>query len=369
MRDRIVYNMLIENLLFSLLMLVSVSIMAENYEYEQGLSYSPPALFETTGSSYHMENDYTPVPDPGSRRNTFDALMPVQSYLAETNPWLLPEKAPETQRFNRYPHSRHSAEKDQSKRYYQEDRQSEVYRPEQKQPEYYTPESNTLQPYHESPYQGGRFVTPEIMDSLKRQQMYFQQAPEDNYNNGQPRSPGHRGQAEPFRTKPLYGQDSYNYPSSSGMVEGLSGSPGSGLNRAMNSGRYDGSGGIYDGSINPGGINQSGMSNSNPLYDAPLTSPWGSGPDVLYRGESLPDSFPGSFTDSFSGAYPNNMLWVPGEAIGGLPPIQIPSYDYKQYADDNYDPKSDVYNPANPDSYIRENAFNPLNFMPDSNIK
>ena len=44
----------------------------------------------------------------------------------------------------------------------------------------------------------------------------------------------------------------------------------------------------------------------NPVYDTPAVSPWGSGLDTLYRGNSFP--------------------WVPSEAIGGISPMPMTTF-------------------------------------------
>lgn len=73
----------------------------------------------------------------------------------------------------------------------------------------------------------------------------------------------------------------------------------------------------------------------NPLYDAPAVSPWGNGADVLYRGESFP--------------------MVPGEAIGGLPPMPVPSFGMKNFKNSESEESAETY---------EDNVFNPFTFLP-----
>lgn len=70
----------------------------------------------------------------------------------------------------------------------------------------------------------------------------------------------------------------------------------------------------------------------NPLYDAPGVSPWGNGADVLYRGESFP--------------------MVPSEALGGFPPMHVPSFGVNNYTG-NESGEAEEYK-----------VFNPFTFLP-----
>jgi len=79
-----------------------------------------------------------------------------------------------------------------------------------------------------------------------------------------------------------------------------------------------------------------GSAEVNPLYDTPAVSPWGDGPDVLYRGESFP--------------------LVPGEALGGFPPMHVPSFGMKNFK--NSDPEDS-------DQVYENNVFNPFTFLPN----
>jgi len=162
-----------------------------------------------------------------------------QSMGRQTNPWLLPERQHYRQDFQYYP--------DYQNQRHQQDRQAgsqENRQDYQQYPDY--------QRQHEQDSQFGnqsqvfRFVTPEDLESLKRQQTQTQMM--------QDKQQSHRyGQQS-------YGAGYYNYPT-------------------------------Y------------GLGYGYPLYNAPAVSPWGSSPDLLYRGNSFP--------------------WVPDAAIGGLPPIHV----------------------------------------------
>jgi hypothetical protein len=175
-----------------------------------------------------------------------------QSSHRQTNPWLLPqtqEKSPEFQQFPNY-QEQQSRENQQS-----QDRQLEKQN------------------------QNFRFVTPEILKSLKQQQTQSQLMPGSEYNQqNKSRRPVRGG----------YGYSPY------------------------------------------------GMGYSDPIYDLPAVSPWGSGTDLLYRGQSSP--------------------WAPNEAIGGIPPIPGPSYDENSYLDDSDNTENQKYD-----------VFNPFTLLPNGN--
>ncbi|MFV9615940.1 MAG: hypothetical protein ACNYZG_08290, partial [Gammaproteobacteria bacterium] len=96
-----------------------------------------------------------------------------------------------------------------------------------------------------------------------------------------------------------------------------------------------------------------GMGSANPLYDVPTVSPWGSGPEVIYRGGSFP------------GALPDSSPWVPNEAIGGLPPIHVPPFE----AGSNWGRLNNTgSNNAEAEYSERQkdnNVFNPFTFVPN----
>lgn len=117
-------------------------------------------------------------------------------------------------------------------------------------------------------YPGFRFVTPEILESLKQQQMQTQQVPGSyNYQNRQYR--------QPQSTPPQL----------------MSGPPVPG----------------YYGFQSPG------MGFANPLYDTPAVSPWGNGTDMLYRG----GSFPGVPDAAIGGIPPMNVSPFTGNNENG----------------------------------------------------
>lgn len=160
----------------------------------------------------------------------------------QTNPWALPEAQNETRNFRPLTNS-------QDKRFkYQQKTE-------------------------------GKFVTPEILDSIKQQQTQTQLMPgQQQYN-----------QSLQNRAMPL--QPGYSMPG-----QGYYGAP------------------------------SYGMGMTNPLYDAPAVSPWGSAQGLIYRGQSLPGSLPG--VDPL----------VPGAAMGGLPPIHVPSTNNNSYSNDVFNP-------------------------------
>ncbi len=151
------------------------------------------------------------------------SLYSLQLAAGSTNPWALPQAPEKPASFQRPPqHPNHRYQQGQSG----------------------------------IEYPGFRFVTPQILESLKQQQMQMQQVP-GNYPNYQYRQ---QQSAPPqlMSEQPVPGY--YGFPSA-------------------------------------------GAGPSNPLYDIPAVSPWGNGPDMLYRGES----FPG----------------IPDAAIGGIPPMNV----------------------------------------------
>ena len=155
----------------------------------------------------------------------------------------------------------------------------------------------------------GQFVTPGILESLKQQQIQTQMTP---YNGSyrQLRTP--RQAQRPVERMPsrnYYGEPSY------------------------------------------------GMGYANPLYDVPAVSPWGSGPDVVYRGESFPNWS--------SGALPDELPWVPNEAIGGLPPIHVPPFERGSNWGELNSTGSNNTEAENTKRRIDNNVFNPFTFTPN----
>ena len=156
----------------------------------------------------------------------------------------------------------------------------------------------------------GRFVTPGILESLKQQQIQMQITPRyEPYSQLRPRQ---RMPQQPMKNLPeknyYYGEPSY------------------------------------------------GMGSVNPLFDAPAVSPWGSGPDIIYRGQSFPESF--------SGVMPDSSPWVPNEAIGGLPPIHVPPFAGSSNWRELNSTNSNNAEAENIERRIENNVFNPFTFAP-----
>jgi hypothetical protein len=161
----------------------------------------------------------------------------------------------------------------------------------------------------------GRFVTPGILESLKQQQIQTQMTPSyEPYRQLRPqqRMPQQRMQQQPVTRSAeknyYYGEPSY------------------------------------------------GMGSVNPLFDAPAVSPWGNGPDIIYRGQSFPESF--------SGVMPDSSPWVPNEAIGGLPPIHVPPFAGSSNWRELNSTDSNNVEAENTERRIENNVFNPFTFAP-----
>jgi len=145
-----------------------------------------------------------------------------------------------------------------------------------------------------------RFVTPKFLESLKQQQKQYQVMPENQrYQQHQPRR-YMQMQPESGLHRKGDSQGAYGYP--------LYGTGGTG--------------------------------SANPLYDAPAVSPWGEGPDVLYRGQSLP--------------------LVPSEAIGGFSPMHVPEFGMNNFKNTDANEPAEVY---------EHKVFNPFTFLPDSGLR
>lgn len=157
------------------------------------------------------------------------------------------------------------------------------------------------QPAHQWQPQTDRFVSPSFLESLKKQQQQYQVMPENNRYYQQ--APRPAPQQVPRQAPGQYGQ---MQPESSLPGPGMYGYPSYGA-----------------GSVNP-------------LFDAPAVSPWGDGADVLYRGESFP--------------------MIPNEAVGGLPPLHVPSFNMNNFSKDGS---------VQDDGSGVNNVFNPFTFLPD----
>lgn len=250
MQRRRIYNNFSLSWVFSSLMMMTVSAMAQNYD-----SYysSPPDERQVNPWVLPQASVKRPNQTPGQASRQAPGRSPEQTYggYSEYQP---------------------------SPGYYQQD----VRRKGQGQSQ----QDKIWQNPHE------QFVTPGILDSLKQQQRMYQIMPGNQPHVNARRRP----QAQQFMQMPpasrLPGQGAYSYPS-------------------------------Y------------GAGSANPLYDTPAVSPWGNGPDVLYRGESLP--------------------MVPSEALGGFPPMHVPSFGMNTYKNTN---------PDVPVEAGESNVFNPFTFLP-----
>lgn len=150
--------------------------------------------------------------------------------------------------------------------------------------------------------QFGRFVSPQKLDQIQQQQKRYQTMPENQHRSSSPYS-------------------RYTPRLNSGVQAPYT----------------------VDNWSHPGVGNQSiyGTGAVNPLYDTPVVSPWGSGVDVLNKGASFP--------------------MVPSEAIGGLPPMHVPSIGITPYSKDGSEAAVGDINV--PDDV---NIFNPFTFLPNS---
>lgn len=233
MQHRIIYNRFTGSGLFSVLMIIASTVMADDYRYLPYTQYSPQKYAD-------------------------------QSDRRRTNPWALPD----------------NQQQSPSNRYFPD------YRDQQAQGSQQPPDDKSQDYGREKQGQNFRFVTPETLQSLRQQQTQTQLMPGSNYKQ----------QNNPKRS--YRGYNSYT-PYSMGY--------------------------------------------SSPIYDlpaiSPWVSPWGGGPDVLYRGESFP--------------------LVPNEAIGGMPPIHIPSYDDNSY-----------YGGSNNPTIEKEyDVFNPFSLIPNGDLQ
>lgn len=259
MQHRIIYNKFIGSWVFSSLMVIATTGIADNYGSQSFPQYSQ----QVTGA---------------------------QSNPRQTNPWALPEKQERKPYFQQSP--KHQGQQYQDQRYQGQQYQDQRYQGPQYQDQRYQEQQYQGQRYQDQQYQGQQyqdnqtdkqsqgfgFVTPEIIESLKRQQTQHQLMPENQQNQRYMQQQPSQG---------YYGYQPY------------------------------------------------GMGYSNPMYNAPAVSPWGSGPGLLYRGQSFP--------------------LVPNEAIGGIPPIHVPSIGEESYLGDTNDAEKQK----------EFNVFNPFTFLQD----
>lgn len=177
-------------------------------------------------------------------------------------------------------------------------------------------------------HQGSRFVTPEILESLKQQQMLYQQPSANLRNRVPPKTfPNQNQYTRPMPIQPVPTQPAY----------GLS-APGSSMYAPP----------MYSMPSPRGyGMPLDGMSYSNPMVDVPSVSPWGNTTDLLQRGGSFP--------------------WMPDAAVDGLPPIHVqPFADSQDSGADWGDYEGDGRNEAV--TPFPKNVFNPFSFGPNGNL-
>ncbi|VAW55273.1 hypothetical protein MNBD_GAMMA05-2382 [hydrothermal vent metagenome] len=199
-----------------------------------------------------------------------------------------------------------------------------------------------------------RFVTPEILDSLKHQQIQMQLMPGQivlEQNRIEP-----AGSCPVLPKKPSIFQPQFV--------------PGSG--QMPRSSYFSGQEMIPSQmpSMVPSDLHY-GMNNTNPVFDSSAVSPWDKGGGVLYRGESFPNSFSGPVPSVLDGKFPGmsqqTYPWVPNEALGGLLPISAPS------SVEGYQGETPTVTGNNSSGNIEkgkvDNVFNPFTFLPDDGLR
>lgn len=241
-------------------------------------------------------NGYQPA--PSSRYSEQYPNPPPQTYrpprVKNGNPWALPEPvAPEYGHFPEKPaRYGHANDADQAKKG--------------------QAGSSGQQSYGNWPPRQSRFVTPEILESLKKQQKRMQQTNDPAQYSGS-----------------RYGYD--GYPDTRSTMP----SPR----------RYTPYGGS---SLYP---TPYGMGGYNPLFDSPMSSPWLTDPGAMFRGQSF--------------------SYVPDEAVGGIPPMRTPVYGPGRMpgglsdgimSDSLQDSTGDIIDE------VPDKVFNPFTFLPDSNL-
>jgi len=215
-------------------------------------------------------------------------------------------------------------------------------------PQVITEQLDGEQPQKKSPskvHNSWRFVTPEALDSLKQQQIQMQLTP---------------GHILPVQRKAQSANSCTVQPEQTlrpnQWVPGFGAVP-----RGSNMGGQ---------TVMPSGMPY-GMNMNNPMFDSPAVSPWGNGADVLYRGESLPKSFPGSLPTTWGGEFPGmssgSVPWVPNEALGGLlpiPPSQIDNDYQREYPGERDDSGDKTVEKTKIDK-----VFNPFTFLPGDSLR
>jgi len=193
------------------------------------------------------------------------------------------------------------------------------------------------------------FVTPELLDSLKQQQMQFQSMSSQlipQMRPSQRRMVSSRScteQSQPLQVQP--------------NLAAVTIAP-----EVVNFGRAEMP--SWPNMSSPAG---SYRMNDNLVYDTPVVSPWGQGADVLYRGESFPKQVPGALPPALGGQFPGMVgesSWVPNEAVGGLLPMPVSAAGLNEYKINKLD---EVENVTKRKNSAVNNVFNPFTFLPGDN--
>lgn len=190
-----------------------------------------------------------------------------------------------------------------------------------------------------------RYVTPEILESLKQQQTQLQHVPGQNKYGRYNANRSNRRQPSQ-KPQPMW------QPLSPNIIQ----------QRRLPVSPYE---------MNP----------ADPMYKAPTVSPWSHEPDGMYRGESFSDSLSGwapvpPVRSLWSGNMPDvssdDTLWAPNEGVDGLPPILTPSFGNFSYGNRSFgalegtemmDDDAGRY-----EEEAKENVFNPFTFIQNRHL-
>jgi len=258
--------------------------------YSFAITTSTPAVL---ADGWSGSSGYQPVPSNRYSEPYTQSQKYRQPRVKNGNPWALPEPVePEYGHFPEKPaRYGHANDADQAKKG--------------------QAGSSGQQSYGNWPPSQSRFVTPETLESLKKQQRRMQQI----YDPGQYSGPHYRYEGNPG-VRPMMRSPSLYTP-------------------------YGGS--LYSTPYGAGGY--------NPLFDSPMSSPWLTDPGAMFRGQSF--------------------SYVPDEAIGGIPPMRTPVYGPGRMptglsdgmmSDSLQDPAGDIIDE------VPEKVFNPFTFLPDSSL-
>lgn len=190
-----------------------------------------------------------------------------------------------------------------------------------------------------------RYVTPEILESLKQQQTQLQNVPEQNKYG---RFNANRDNRRPpsLKSRPMWQPLSPNIM----QQQMLPASP-------------------Y------------GMNRSNPMYEVPTVSPWSNEPDGMYRGELFSDSLSGwvpipPARSLWSGNLPDlssdETLWAPNEGVDGIPPILTPSFGDFSYGKQSFGALERTemmgQDAGRYEEEAKDNVFNPFTFIQNRHL-